>query len=96
MRIIDNPENQMGRLQDGWQLTDGGRRLERNDRFPDFTSALLFVNAVGHHAEAMDHHPDITLGYGRCTIALTTHDAGGLTERDFQLAERIDTLKPDA
>ncbi|MFP4154515.1 MAG: 4a-hydroxytetrahydrobiopterin dehydratase [Halothiobacillaceae bacterium] len=95
MRIIDNPDQQLARLKDGWELVDEGRRLQRNDRFADFVSALLFVNAVAHQAEAMDHHPDILLGYGRCRISLTTHDAGGLTERDFSLAERIDALRRD-
>jgi 4a-hydroxytetrahydrobiopterin dehydratase len=66
--------------------------LVREFQFPDFKSALAFVNKVGELAEAANHHPDIELGWGRVKITLTTHDAGGVTDQDRQLAQEIDTL----
>jgi 4a-hydroxytetrahydrobiopterin dehydratase len=64
------------------------RRIE----FPDFVAAMDFVNAVGAKAEAAGHHPDIDIRYNRVRLALVSHDAGGLTQRDFDLAESIEAL----
>ncbi|OGS48401.1 MAG: 4a-hydroxytetrahydrobiopterin dehydratase [Euryarchaeota archaeon RBG_16_68_13] len=66
--------------------------IERTWRFKDFPEALSFVNRVGALAEAADHHPDIANSWNRVTLSLTTHDAGGLTRRDFDLAKEIDAL----
>lgn len=74
----------------GWQLVDGA--LERSYRFADFAEALAFVNAVGAAAEEANHHPDIAFGWGRASVRWTTHDAGGVTERDSALARRTDAL----
>ncbi len=71
----------------GWELQ--GREIRRTFQFGDFAAALAFVNRVGALAEAAGHHPDIDIRYSRVTLALTTHDAGGLTARDFELASRI-------
>jgi len=54
---------------------------------------MRFVNGVARLAEAANHHPDITISYNRVRLALTTHDEGGLTEKDFKLANRINKLK---
>jgi 4a-hydroxytetrahydrobiopterin dehydratase len=67
-------------------------RLLRAFSFPDFKGALEFVNRAGAVAEELGHHPDIQLGWGRAAFEITTHDAGGITENDFQLARRIDGL----
>jgi len=72
----------------GWQLANG--RLSKPFAFPDFRSALDFVNRVGAIAEEMGHHPDIHLGWGRANIETWTHDAGGITALDFELARKID------
>jgi 4a-hydroxytetrahydrobiopterin dehydratase len=61
-------------------------------KFPDFKSALAFVNQVGDLAEAQGHHPDILLGWGKVEITLWTHAVDGLTESDFILAAKIDQL----
>jgi 4a-hydroxytetrahydrobiopterin dehydratase len=74
---------------DGWSIT-GGQRLNKDWRLKDFATALAFVNRIGAIAEAEDHHPDITLGWGRVGVELWTHAAGGLTENDFIVAARID------
>ena len=68
----------------------GGDRLSRTFLFPDFKSALDFVNRVGGVAEEQGHHPDIHLTWGRADIETWTHDAGGITESDFTLASKID------
>jgi 4a-hydroxytetrahydrobiopterin dehydratase len=77
-------------LTPGWSDVDGA--LQREFTFPDFASALAFVNRVGELAEVEDHHPDISLGWGRVTIRWWTHSAGGVTERDRELAERSAAL----
>lgn len=78
----------LGRL-DGWAI-EPGPRLAKKWAFRDFAAALAFVNRVGAIAEAEDHHPDVTLGWGRAGIELWTHAAGGLTENDFIVAAKID------
>jgi 4a-hydroxytetrahydrobiopterin dehydratase len=64
----------------------------RTYKFPDFKSALAFVNRVGEIAEAQGHHPDILLGWGKVEIMTWTHAVDGLTESDFILAAKIDQL----
>lgn len=67
-----------------------GKLLKRSFKFEDFAEALEFVNKVGDIAEKADHHPDITFGWGYAEIELTTHDTGGLTHNDFDVAKKID------
>lgn len=75
---------------DGWSAE--GNLLKRRHEFANFAGALAFVNRVGELAEAADHHPDITFGWGYCEIALTTHDRGGITDVDVALATQINGL----
>jgi 4a-hydroxytetrahydrobiopterin dehydratase len=72
----------------GWERA--GSEIRRVYRFADFRAALAFVNRVGALAEAAGHHPDIDIRYNAVTLTLTTHDAGGLTAKDFELARSID------
>lgn len=76
---------------DGWAIGEGPR-LRKRWSFPDFASALDFVNGIGSIADAEDHHPDIALGWGRVEVELWTHAAGGLTDNDFIVAARIDEI----
>ena len=69
-----------------------GEAVVRTYRLKDFATAMNFVNAVAELAEAARHHPDIDIRYNRVRIALSTHDAGGVTRRDVELAEGIDGL----
>lgn len=71
-----------------WQQT--GDVIARTYTFKDFPAAIKFVNAVAELAEAAWHHPDIGIRWNKVTLALTTHDAGGLTEKDFDLARQFD------
>jgi 4a-hydroxytetrahydrobiopterin dehydratase len=74
------------------QWTRVGATLRRTFTFPDFAAAMKFVNAVARVAEKAGHHPDIAIRWNRVTLTLTTHDAGGLTHLDFDLAARLDRL----
>lgn len=73
----------------GW-TRDGGA-IRKTFQFADFRGAIAFVNAVADLAEAANHHPDLFIhGYNKVTVTLSTHDAGGLTQRDFLLAAQIE------
>jgi 4a-hydroxytetrahydrobiopterin dehydratase len=74
-----------------WQVVNG-HHLNRGFSFPDFRSALAFVNRVGDVAEEQGHHPDIFLAWGKADITIWTHKIDGLTETDFILAAKIDQL----
>jgi 4a-hydroxytetrahydrobiopterin dehydratase len=74
-----------------WRLE--GEMLVRDFKFEDFKRAMEFVNRVADEAEALDHHPDILIhGWNNVRLSVTTHSEGGLTEKDFKLAERINRL----
>jgi 4a-hydroxytetrahydrobiopterin dehydratase len=66
--------------------------ITRTFQFKDFPAAMIFVNQAARLAEAAGHHPDIDIRWNKVTLALTTHDAGGLTEKDFALARQYDCL----
>lgn len=74
-----------------WEVE--GEKLIRTYKLPSFSHAVLFLSAIGQLAESAGHHPDLFLhGYKNLTVTLTTHSAGALTEKDFQLAEQIESL----
>jgi len=73
-----------------WETDE--KKLERTFEFDDFSSAIDFVNAVAEIAEEEDHHPDIDIRWNKVHLTLATHSEGGLTDLDFQLAVKIDTL----
>ena len=75
-----------------WRLVDGRDALHRAFRFRDFGEAWGFMTRVALLAEAQDHHPEWSNVYNRVEITLTTHDAGGLSQRDMKLAQAIDKL----
>ena len=74
----------------GW-AADGGA-LSRRVTFPTFLDAIAFVNRVAQVAEQVGHHPDITVYYTAVTLRLSTHDAGGVTNKDVDLAHRLEAL----
>ena len=80
----------LGELE-GWAVD--GKHLKKHYDFENFAKSLEFVNRVGVIAEELDHHPDITFGWGYADIELTTHDTGGLTHNDFDVAGRIDGIE---
>ena len=75
----------------GWRVVDR-HQLEKEFRFPDFAKALAFVNRVGAIAERINHHPDILLGWGKARVTTWSHDADGITDRDWALAREIERL----
>jgi 4a-hydroxytetrahydrobiopterin dehydratase len=76
----------------GWTGSDDGKALVRRFTFKDFSEAFGFLTRVALHAEKVDHHPEFTSVWNRVDFPLTSHDAGGVTDRDQALAEAIDAL----
>lgn len=77
---------------DGWTLDETGKALVRTIKFKDFSEAFAFLARVAMHAEKIDHHPEFTNVWNRVDFRLTSHDSGGVTERDVHLAEAINRL----
>lgn len=75
---------------DEWEAENDN--LKKHFEFENFAAALVFVNKVGTIAERLDHHPDILLGWGYAEFFITTHDTGGITARDFELARAIEEV----
>jgi 4a-hydroxytetrahydrobiopterin dehydratase len=75
---------------EGWIVE--GKELHLTRKFKDFLEAIAFVNLLVEPAEKAGHHPDLAISYNKVTVSLTTHDAGGLTEKDFDLAQVISHL----
>jgi 4a-hydroxytetrahydrobiopterin dehydratase len=73
-----------------WKLE--GKEIVREFTFADFAAAMIFVNRVAERAEKAGHHPDIDIRYNKVRLALVSHDKGGLTERDMQMASAVDGL----
>ena len=80
----------------GWTLDPSATRIERAFTFPDFATALAFVDRVGALAEAEGHHPDLAFGWGYCRIVFYTHKIKGLHENDFIMAAKVNGLVPSA
>ncbi|HVN94715.1 MAG TPA: 4a-hydroxytetrahydrobiopterin dehydratase [Terracidiphilus sp.] len=87
----DAAQSRLARLP-GWKIESG--ELVRSFEFKDFVAALAFVNKVGEAAEKAGHHPGIDIRYNRVRLALVTHSEGGLTEKDFDLAAKVQGLAP--
>ena len=76
----------------GWTFDASGTALLRTVKFKDFSAAFAFLTRVAMHAEKVDHHPEFTSVWNRVDFRLTSHDSGGVTERDIALAEAINAL----
>jgi 4a-hydroxytetrahydrobiopterin dehydratase len=89
--VLDRTEVQakLAELND-WSLE--GKTIQTVKTFDGFPEAINFVNKLVEPAEAAGHHPDIEISYNKVTICLTTHDAGGLTQKDFDMAKQIEAL----
>jgi len=73
-----------------WSLVGG--QIQRTFQFGDFLGSMAFVQKVAEYAERVQHHPDVLIRYNRVTLTVSTHDAGGITQKDFDLAEETDRL----
>ena len=80
-----------GESANGWKLIDGA--LEKHWKFANFHETMAFVNAVAWIAHREDHHPDIALGYNRCSLRFNTHDVNGISVSDFFCAAAVDALQ---
>jgi 4a-hydroxytetrahydrobiopterin dehydratase len=91
MAVLTDPEikQSLGKLK-GWKQNGGA--IQRVFEFRDFKAAMQFVNRIADAAEQANHHPDIDIRYNKVTLALVSHDAGGVTERDVSMAERINQI----
>lgn len=80
----------------GWERIEVGGKpgIARTFKTGNFLAGLAFVTKIAVLAEQANHHPDVILTYPRVTVQLTTHDAGGLTHKDFELAANLDQIKP--
>jgi 4a-hydroxytetrahydrobiopterin dehydratase len=93
MALLDESEiEQRLTAHPGWLLRDGDS-IEREWKLADFAAAIAFVDRVAAAAEQADHHPDILVhGWNKVRLTLSTHSDGGLTDKDFELAEQVDRL----
>ncbi|SFD02190.1 4a-hydroxytetrahydrobiopterin dehydratase [Tropicimonas isoalkanivorans] len=76
----------------GWALEEGGKAIRKTFEFKNFIAAFGWMTRVAMHAEKMNHHPEWSNVYKTVSVRLTTHDAGGLTNRDIKLARRMNAL----
>jgi 4a-hydroxytetrahydrobiopterin dehydratase len=74
----------------GWSFANN--RIEKTFAFADYCATMAFVNAVAYVAQRQDHHPDLAVGYGRCSVVFSTHDAGGVTLNDCICAAKVERL----
>ena len=77
----------------GWTRSKDGKAIHKTFKFKNFRAAMAWMVRAGFEAEAMDHHPEWFNVYNRVEVKLTTHDTGGLTEKDIKLAEALETLQ---
>lgn len=91
-----NPTEIVKRLADapGWKLSGDGDSvaIEKTYRFANYHETISFVNALAFIANAMDHHPDLSVHYDRCVVRFNTHDVKGISDTDFDCAARADAL----
>jgi 4a-hydroxytetrahydrobiopterin dehydratase len=91
-RLSDSQRGALAETLPDWNMVEGRDAIVRDFTFPDFVSAFGFMSQVALVAESMNHHPEWNNVYGNVSITLTTHDAGGLSALDVQLAQRIQAL----
>jgi len=77
----------------GWELSPDAKSISKGFTFKNFAEALAFANQIGGVAEKEGHHPDLTISWGKVGVQLSTHVIGGLSENDFILAAKIDTVE---
>jgi 4a-hydroxytetrahydrobiopterin dehydratase len=92
MSVLSDEDVQarLGELGDGWEKY--GNSLRREFKFDDFTGAVEFVNRLTPVANEMNHHPDVFLTWGLARVSLISHSEHGITEKDFELAKKLDDL----
>lgn len=87
-----NSNEILAQISSNWQLSENNDLLSRRFELSNFAEALDLVNKIGKIAENQQHHPDINLGWGYVEVYLSTHDIGGISDKDITLAQAIDKL----
>jgi 4a-hydroxytetrahydrobiopterin dehydratase len=87
-----NPTEILDQISSDWKLSENNDLLSRRFELSNFAEALNLVNKIGELAEDQQHHPDINLGWGYVEVYLSTHDIGGISDKDITLAQAIDKL----
>ena len=90
--LLDDEQIQQALAGVAWSRQ--GDQITRTVELADFRAAMAFVNQVADLANRLDHHPDITISWNRVGLSVSTHDSGGLTALDFELAQGVDALDP--
>jgi len=90
VKLSDSEVADRLRALDGWSLQDG--QIAKTFAFKTYKDGVVFASAAGFIADKLNHHPDILIGYAKVTISVNTHDVGGLSPYDFELARRIEAL----
>ena len=90
------PAQQLLASTPGWELLDGATKIRRDFKLSDFATTLAFVNKVGDLAESEGHHPDITFGWGYCSVLFYTHKIKGLHQNDFIMAAKVNDIAGDS
>jgi len=87
------PDDVARRLQSlsGWELANG--EIRKTYKFANYYETMAFVNAIAYIAHKADHHPDLEVGYNKCTVRYSTHDVGGLSDADFVSAGKVEALQ---
>jgi 4a-hydroxytetrahydrobiopterin dehydratase len=89
-RLHEDEVNRRLEARPDWTLA--GESIQRTYFFKNFIEAMAFVNKTAQAAEASQHHPDLLIRYNKVTVTLSTHDAGGISHKDFELAEKLDAM----
>ncbi len=88
----DEAQALLANLDSAWRKTEDSKAIERVFEFTNYYETMAFVNAIAWMAHREDHHPDLTVGYNRCTVRYTTHAIDGLSENDMICAAKVDQL----
>jgi len=87
-----NEEQIATRLESHSEWVELNNQIQRTFEFNDFITAMKFVNQIAEYAESVQHHPDVLIRYNKVTLSVSTHDANGITTKDFDLATKADGL----
>lgn len=90
--MTEEQAKEMAPLNNGWELIEDARKIRRRFEAENFVEALKLVELIGELAETEGHHPDITFGWGYCTVIFYTHKINGLHENDFIMAAKVNDL----
>lgn len=87
-----NEEQIAAGLESHSEWVELNNQIQRTFQFADFVASMKFVNSIAQYAEEVQHHPDMLIRYNKVTLSVSTHDANGITHKDFELASRADAL----